>query len=144
MARTVGSVAISDLSAAYFKNRNKREGRNCLRALVLGGSYHLWPKKSRKKVFAKFFRSFCEVFSPRGRPHAQNKKSGRSRSLCCQIFSSVRRLELKKVLKNKSCGKRQTIDKRSIKIADFVKFLKICTKYGFTVMFLTIFCSRYT
>ena len=27
---------------------------------------------------------------------------------------------------------------------DFVKFSKIWVKYGFTVMFLTIFCSRYT
>ena len=61
-------------------------------------------KKNREKTFA---RSFFKVFWPCGRPHAQNKKSGTSRSLCCQIFSSVRRLELKKTKKKKNSGNRQ-------------------------------------
>ena len=65
-------------------------------------------KKNREKTFA---RSFFKVFWPCGRPHAQNKKSGTSRSLCCQIFSSVRRLELKKTKKNENCGNRQNIHK---------------------------------
>ena len=65
-------------------------------------------KKNREKTFA---RSFFKVFWPCGRPHAQNKKSGTSRSLCCQIFSLVRRLELKKTKKNENCGNGQNICK---------------------------------
>ena len=90
---------LQDKILAKAENGNIQENGCC--GTVCG-------KKNREKTFA---RSFFKVFWPCARPHAQNKKSRRSRSLSCQIFSSVRRLELKKTKKNKNCGNRQNIGK---------------------------------
>ena len=68
-----------------------------LRTKATTPQYHPWPKKSRKKFFAKFFRSFFAM----GAPPCTKQKIGETRSLCCQIFGSVRRLELKKRKKQK-------------------------------------------
>ena len=80
-------------------------------------------KKMGKKTFA---RSFFKIFWPCGRPHAQNKKSGTSRSLCCQIFSSVRRLELKKTKKTKIA---ETV-KISVKIDKNRRFRQVLEDLG--------------
>ena len=94
--------------ATFLKVRNKKTLRACGKqdetqnALVPSVA-----EKIGKKFCAMFFQSFLAM----GEPHAQNKKSGRSKSLCYQIFSSVRRLELKKTKKNENYGNRQNIGK---------------------------------
>ena len=93
-------------------------------------------KKILREVFSKFFRHG-------GAPMHKTKNRG-DRDLSVVKFSAQYDAWSSKKRKKQKLRKPSKYRQKSIKIEDFVKFLKIWAKYGFTVMFLTIFCSRYT
>ena len=74
----------------------------------------------------EFFQKICNdfrfsiFFGRAGPQHARNEISGSSRSVCCQIFSSVRPLALKKRPKNENRKHLQHVDKTRYKTINIV------------------------